>query len=78
MSILANILEARRRRQTISDLRAMSPEILLDIGIEPDRIDAVVSEAVRSRRAQRPPHLNAPAFAAPGLSNGVWPYVWRR
>jgi uncharacterized protein YjiS (DUF1127 family) len=78
MSILANILEARRRRQTISDLRAMSPEILLDIGIEPDRIDAVVSEAVRSRRAQRPPQLNAPTFSAPGLSNGAWPYVWRR
>ena len=75
MSILARILEARRRRQTVRDLRAMSPQILLDIGIEPDRIDSSVADAMRRHPVAR---SQRPAFASPDLSNGAWPYPARR
>jgi uncharacterized protein YjiS (DUF1127 family) len=74
MSVFAKIQEARRRRLAIRDLRGLSPQILSDIGIEPDQIDNAVSEAIRSNRAAR----RSPAFAAPLHGSGAWPYPWRR
>jgi len=70
MSILASILETRRRRQAIRDLRAMPSELLLDIGIEPDQIEKAVSAL--GRPTSRPA---GPAHAAASLSRTPWPYI---
>ena len=72
MNPFSMFLEGRRQRLSARDLKAMPPELLLDIGIEPDQIDAVLS---RARRAGPKAFRSyAPAFAAPGLSNSAWPY----
>ncbi len=77
MSILAKISEARRRRQAVRDLKMLSPEILLDIGIEPDRIDAVVSEVIREHSA--PKTRPTARWTPPAVSaHGAWPYPSRR
>ncbi len=76
MNPLSKFLETRRRRAAIHDLRALPPELLLDIGIEPDQIGAVASGPF-NKRAARMPSGEAPAFATPGLSNSAWPYPGR-
>jgi uncharacterized protein YjiS (DUF1127 family) len=78
MTIFSQIRAARRRRLAIRDLKALSAGTLLDIGIEPGRIDAVVSEAFRDHPAPRTERSHPAAFARPGISNGAWPYPWRR
>lgn len=78
MNTLARFFEARRRRLAVRDLRALPPNILLDIGIEPGRIDSVVAEAMDSQREAKPTRQCTPRFAAPGLSRNAWPYPWRR
>jgi hypothetical protein len=79
MTIFSQIRAARRRRLAIRDLRALSAETLLDIGIEPDRIGTVVS-AVMEKQANRArsgrPH--ASPFGNANLGGGDWPYPWRR
>jgi len=77
MSILSRFAEARRKRLAVQDLKALPPETLLDIGIEPDRVHAFVSEAFENpARASAGGH--PPAFPGPSASNGAWPYSWRR
>jgi uncharacterized protein YjiS (DUF1127 family) len=79
MSILARIREARVRRTTTRELRAMPPELLRDIGIEPDNIESAVTGVIAQRSATRP---HARGFhdrplTGPSVSNGAWPYPWR-
>ncbi len=81
MHIIENIREAHRRRQAARDLRALSPDVLRDIGIEPDRIDAAVSQmlaakpAVRTAASALPAALHAKTAV---IAGGAWPYTWRR
>jgi uncharacterized protein YjiS (DUF1127 family) len=75
MNPLSRIFGGRRRRLGIRDLRALPPELLLDIGVEPDRIGAVMLQARRAAPKAR--RAKAPDFALPGLSNSAWPYPWR-
>lgn len=74
MTILARIRQAQRRRQAARELRALPPELLNDIGIEPDRID----EAVASIEARAPRAIGAEApLTTPVASRGDWPYSTR-
>jgi uncharacterized protein YjiS (DUF1127 family) len=77
MSILARFSEARRRRLAVQDLKALPAETLLDIGIEPDRVEAAVSDVFESH-ARGSAGGNPTAFSGPSGSNGAWPYTWRR
>jgi uncharacterized protein YjiS (DUF1127 family) len=59
MTILAKFRQAVRRRQAVRQLRALPPEILTDIGIEPDRIHEAVTGMLKAsgqaeERAQVP------------------------
>lgn len=77
MSILTRFAEARRKRLAVHDLKALPPETQLDIGIEPGRVHAFVSEAFENpARASAGGH--ATTFSGPSVSNGAWPYSWRR
>ncbi len=78
MNPLSKFLEWRRRRMAVRDLRALPPELLLDIGIEPDQVGAVALAAFNNRGARMPSRFDAPAFATPGLSNSAWPYPSRQ
>ncbi|MBZ8135205.1 DUF1127 domain-containing protein [Afifella sp. IM 167] len=39
MRFISEMRKARRRRQAAHDLRGLSPDLLADIGIEPDHVD---------------------------------------
>jgi uncharacterized protein YjiS (DUF1127 family) len=76
MSILSRIHEARVRRLARRDLKALSPELLRDIGIEPEGIDEAVTQVMAAKARNARSHHRAPA--TPGFSNGDWPYRWGR
>jgi uncharacterized protein YjiS (DUF1127 family) len=85
MTILAKIRRAIRRRQATRQLRALPPEILRDIGIEPDGIPETVSGMLNAQeqgeakaRAPRPaayrePKPDALLFKAAVFSNATRP-----
>ena len=73
MSPISKFFEARRRRLAIRDLKALPPEVLRDIGIEPDRIATVAAASSGDKGPRKPPPLRGPAFA-----DSAWPYPWRR
>ena len=76
MNIFAKLRRAQRRRDAVRQLRALPPELLSDIGIEPDQID----EAVASIAAGAPPAAGGTASSveAPVFTHGDWPYSSRR
>jgi uncharacterized protein YjiS (DUF1127 family) len=78
MTIFSQIRAARQRRLAVRDLKALSAATLLDIGIEPGQIDAVVSEAFPGQPAPRAKRSYPAGFAGPSATNGDWPYPWRR
>jgi uncharacterized protein YjiS (DUF1127 family) len=83
MNILANVLRARRRRLAASQLRALPPHLLSDIGVEPDRIDETVSQILAAQAAAEAPAIRPAseplAFKPAALSHtGDWPYSSRR
>ena len=51
MKLIEKLLEARRRRLAAQDLRALGPEVLGDIGVEPGRIHETVSGMLAARKA---------------------------
>jgi uncharacterized protein YjiS (DUF1127 family) len=62
MTILAKLRRAIRRRQAVRQLRALPPEILSDIGVEPDRIyEAVTGMLNASGQAEEKAQAPRPA-----------------
>jgi len=76
MNPISKFFEARRRRLGIHDLKALPPELLRDIGIEPDRIHAIVAGVQKEKRTAT--RRAVPHVAGPGLSNSTWPYPCQR
>ena len=48
--VLHRLRDARDRRQTVRELRRLSPVLLADIGIEPGEIEQVIDASVASHR----------------------------
>ncbi len=72
MKLIQDFLKLRRRRQTVRELRALSPEQLHDIGIEPHRsLDDLVSGMLAAQEAERPERRQCEAdFRAPAAATG--------
>ncbi len=69
MTIIERLRQAQRRRQAARQLRALPPELLSDIGIEPDRIDeAVASMAAAHGVGMHTAVLRVPGGLHPALS----------
>jgi uncharacterized protein YjiS (DUF1127 family) len=75
MNILANLIQANRRRLAARQLRALSPRLLRDIGVEPDRIDETVTQMLA---AQAHSQAKSPRPPAVFSHTGDWPYSTRR
>ncbi|MGH6923369.1 MAG: DUF1127 domain-containing protein [Propylenella sp.] len=82
MNIVASLRQAQRRRQAARQLRALDSRLLVDMGIDPDRIDETVKQMAAAQEAAE---ANAPwdgraarKRRAPVLTTGNWPYSTRR
>ena len=65
-SFFAAFQQSRRRRAAIRDLKRLSDEQLLDVGIEPDRLQEVADAMLRteSRRQPAPRGARRPELAS--------------
>ncbi|WP_026379532.1 DUF1127 domain-containing protein [Afifella pfennigii] len=52
MQFIQNMMRARRRRKAAQELRGLSPEILRDIGIEPDQVGRVAADMAAGRETE--------------------------
>jgi uncharacterized protein YjiS (DUF1127 family) len=81
MNIFARFAQARRRRQAIRDLRALSPELLRDIGVEPGQIGAAASGLLAQHAPspdKKPQRTHNPLLFETPLTGGDWPYPHQR
>lgn len=71
MRFIEKLRDARRRQLAARDLRALGPEILGDIGVEPDRIRETVSGMLAASKAAE--GQTASQRPAPQEAASVWP-----
>jgi len=59
MRFISEMRKARRRREAAHDLRGLSPDLLADIGIEPDQVEEVAHK-MEAGGADRPGRYRKP------------------